>query len=280
MIHALYKTYPFCNKKYYTTYGLEVQFDFIKCIRTYQSEKIILVSNVKRSGDVVLVVFTRTLVLYTIVVIAMRVMGKRQIGQLQPFELAIAIMISELASVPMQNTGIPLVNGVVPILTLLIAQLIISFVSLKSVKARGIICGRPSILIENGIILEDNLKNEMYTINDLLEQLRIKDTPNISDIEFAILETNGQISVIPKSQKRPVSPEDLQLTTKYEGLPLDLIVDGTVINNNLKKANLGERWLKQQLGKFGIEKIKDVLFASLDSQGNLYCQKKGMRRRD
>ena len=225
-----------------------------------------------------LIVFVRTLVLYTVVVIVMRIMGKRQIGQLQPFELAIAIMISELAAVPMQNTGIPLVNGIIPILTLLIAQMTLSFVSLKNVKARGAICGKPSILIENGRIIEANLRSEMYTLNDLLEQLRIKDTPNISDIEFAILETNGQLSVIPKSQKRPVNAEDLQLSTKYEGLPLDLIVDGAVIDKNLKKANLGEHWLKQQINKFGIQDFKDVLFASLDSQGNLYYQEKDHRK--
>lgn len=224
------------------------------------------------------VIFIRTLVLYTIVVIVMRIMGKRQIGQLQPFELAIAIMISELAAVPMQNTGIPLVSGIIPILTLLAAQLLISFVSLKSVKARGIICGKPSILIENGRIIEQNLRNEMYTLNDLLEQLRIKDTPNISDIEFAILETNGQLSIIPKSQKRPVNPEDLQLATQYEGLPLDLVVDGAIIDKNLKKANLSEPWLLLQLNKFGIKGFKDVLFASLDSQGNLYYQPKEKRK--
>lgn len=205
-------------------------------------------------------------------------MGKRQIGQLQPFELAVAIMISELAAVPMQDTGIPLVNGIIPILTLLIAQLVLSFISLKSVKARGVICGKPSVLIENGRVIEENLRREMYTLNDLLEQLRIKDTPNIADVEFAILETNGQLSIIPKSQKRPVVPEDLQLNTPYEGLPLDLIVDGKVIVKNMEKAKLGEDWLKQQLGKFGIASLHDVLFASIDTQGNLYYQEKETKK--
>ncbi|MCX7709941.1 MAG: DUF421 domain-containing protein [Clostridia bacterium] len=225
-----------------------------------------------------LVVFIRTLVLYSIVIIVMRIMGKRQIGQLQPFELAVAIMISELAAVPMQDTRIPLVNGIIPILTLLIAQLVLSFVSLKSVKARGVICGKPSILIENGRIIESNLRSEMYTLNDLLEQLRIKDSPNIADIEFAILETNGQLSIIPKSQKRPVTVEDLKLSTEYEGLPLDFIVDGKVMVGNLEKSKLGEHWLRQNLAKHGIKDYKEVLFASLDSQGNLYYQKKEGRK--
>ena len=219
-----------------------------------------------------LVIFVRTLVLYTIVVIVMRMMGKRQIGQLQPYELAVAIMISELAAVPMQNTGIPLLAGIIPILTLLVAQILISFVSLKSTKARGIICGKPSILIENGKIQEANLRHEMYTLNDLLEQLRIKDTPNIADVEFAILETNGQLSIIPKSQKRPLNPDDLELTTPYEGLPLDIIIDGEINFKNLRKANLDENWLSKELAKKGVNSSKDIFFASLDNHGNLYCQ--------
>jgi uncharacterized membrane protein YcaP (DUF421 family) len=224
--------------------------------------------------DTVLVVFARTLILYAVVVIVMRIMGKRQIGQLQPFELVIAIMISELAAVPMQNTGIPLVNGIIPILTLLVAQIAMSFISLKSTKARGIICGRPSILIQNGKINEEEFRKEMYTINDLLEQLRIKNVQNIADVEFAVLETNGQLSVIPKSQKRPVSPEDLNIPTKYEGLPIALIIDGEINYENLTKANLDVNWLQTELSKFSINNLKDVLFASLDSNGNLYYQEK------
>lgn len=224
--------------------------------------------------DTVLVIFARTLILYALVVIVMRIMGKRQIGQLQPFELVVAIMISELAAVPMQNTGIPLVNGIIPIITLLIAQMILSFIGLKNVKARAVICGKPSILIENGKINEDNLRKELYTLNDMLEQLRIKNVPNISDVEFAVLETNGQLSIISKSQKRPVNAQDLNIPTKYEGMPIDLIIDGYLNRGNLRKAGLSVDWLKSALQKFGIENYRDVLFASLDSEGNLYYQKK------
>lgn len=221
-----------------------------------------------------LVVFVRTLVLYIIVIISMRIMGKRQIGQLQPFELAIAIMISELAAVPMQNTGIPLLNGIIPIMTLLLAQVLLSFISLKSLRARALICGKPSILIENGKIIESELLKEMYTLNDLLEQMRIKNVTNISDVEFAILETNGQLSIIPKSQKRPLNPEDMNLSTNYEGLALDMIIDGKVIDKNLKKANLDKKWLENELSKHGIQRVEDIFFASLDSNGNLYYQEK------
>ncbi|MCX8129124.1 MAG: DUF421 domain-containing protein [Clostridia bacterium] len=227
-----------------------------------------------------LVVFIRTLILYFIVIIIMRVMGKRQIGQLQPFELVVAIMISELAAVPMQNTGIPLINGIIPILTLLVAQIAMSFISLKSTTARAIICGKPSILIENGKINEKILKKEMYTLNDLLEQLRSKDMSNIADVEFAILETNGQLSIIPKSQKRPVNSEDLKISTDYEGLPLDLIVDGEINFKNLNRINLTKEWLYGELRNRGISDINSVLFASLDSKGNLYYQEKAGRKED
>lgn len=226
-----------------------------------------------------LVIFARTLILFSIVVITMRIMGKRQIGELQPFELAVAILISELAAVPMQDTGIPLVNGIIPILTLLITQMSLSFISLKSTRARGIICGRPSILISNGKIQEKELRKEMYTLNDLLEQLRINNIPNIADVEFAILETNGQLSVIPKSQKRPVIAEDLNIPTNYEGLPIDLIVDGAINEENLIKFNLSHEWLKEQFNKLGVDNLKEVLFASLDSQGKIYWQLKSSERR-
>lgn len=224
-----------------------------------------------------LVIFTRTLLLYVFVIVVMRLMGKRQIGELQPFELVVAIMISELAAVPMQNTGIPLLSGIIPIVTLLLAQVATSFIALKSIKARAIICGKPSILIENGRINEVVLRNEMYTLNDLLEQLRSKDVPNIADVEFAILETNGQLSIIPKSQKRPVTPEDINISTNYEGIPLDLVIDGEIIIKNLKKAGLDVSWLKNQLSKSGIIDLRDVLFASLDSSGALYYQQKSRK---
>lgn len=221
-----------------------------------------------------LVVFIRTIILYILVVIVLRIMGKRQIGQLQPFELVVAIMLSDLASVPMQNTGIPLINGIIPIVTLLFLQIALSYINLKSEKARGIICGKPSIVIQNGKIDEDQLRKLQYSLNDLLEQLRSKDCVRIADVEFAVLETNGQLSVIPKSQKRPVTPSDLNIKTQYEGLPTNLIIDGVVNHDNLKKVNLTEDWLKKELKKFGFKDIRNILFCCLDTDGSLYFQKR------
>lgn len=221
-----------------------------------------------------IVAFLRTIILFILVIIIMRLMGKRQIGQLQPFEFAIAIMVSELAAIPMQNTGIPLLNGVIPILTLMILQLLISIFSMKSKVFSKLVDGTPSVLIENGKIVEKNLSRELYTINDLIEQLRIKNIPNIADVEFAILETNGQLSIIPKSQKRPVTPEDLNLNTSYEGLPLNIVVDGKPNNKALYAAKLDDVWLSQELSKIGVNDAGKILIASLDTKGNLFYQKK------
>ncbi|MBO8129318.1 MAG: DUF421 domain-containing protein [Peptococcaceae bacterium] len=221
-----------------------------------------------------LLVIIRTLILYALVVVIMRLMGKRQIGQLQPFELVVIIVLSALVAIPMADTGIPLINGIIPILTLLVAQGTLSYITLKSTKARGVVCGTPSVVIRNGKIVSEELERLRYNINDLLEQLRTKNFPNIADIEFAILETNGQLSVIPKSQKRPVCPEDLQIPTQYEGLPVTLIIDGKVNESSLKDINLSIDWLRKELGRFGITDLKKVLFASLDTTGKLFYQLK------
>ncbi len=221
-----------------------------------------------------LIVFFRTIILYLIVIVALRIMGKRQIGELQPSELVVAIMISELAAIPMEDAGIPLINGVLPILTLVIAEVSLSFLTLKSKKARKLIIGTPSVLIENGKINQKELEKQRFNTDDLIEELRQKNYPKISDIEFAILETAGQLSVIPKSQNRAVTTQDLEISTEYEGLPLTLISDGKINTYNLNKINLDEKWLSHELSKFGISSISDIFFASLDTNGDLYYQTK------
>ena len=205
-------------------------------------------------------------------------MGKRQIGELQPSELVVAIMISELAAIPMQNKGIPLINGIIPIVTLIIAEITISYINLKSEKARSIISGTPSILIKNGKIMEKELEKLRFNLHDLLEELRMNSYPNIADIEFAILETSGQLTVIPKSQKAPVTPEMLNIQVPYEGLPINIIVDGKLNEANLKYANLDRQWLDNKLLELGGYAIEDIFFASVDSKGELFCQLKEKRK--
>lgn len=221
-----------------------------------------------------LLVIVRTLILFITTVIFLRLMGKRQIGQLQPYELVVIIMISELAAIPMQDTGIPLVNGIIPIFILFTAQVTMSYISLKSERARGVICGKPSILIENSIIMENELRRLRYNINDLLEQLRLKNVVNIEDVEYAILETSGQLSVILKSQNRPLQPRDMNISPSPEFLPTTLIIDGCIIEENLQKLSLNLDWLQSELDKNEIDNYKNVLFACLDSQGKFFYQLK------
>lgn len=221
-----------------------------------------------------LITFFRAIVLYLIVLVVMRLMGKREIGQLQPFELAISIMIADLASIPMTEIGIPIFNGIVPILGLLVMHLIISLINLKSLKAREIICGKPSILIYRGKINEKELKKERFTINELEERLRGNNVVNLGDVEYAILETSGQVTVIQKPEKRNTIPEDFNIVPEYEGIPYDLVVDGKVMNKNLKAIGKNYNWLKKQVEKFDI-KPEEALVVTIDGKGQIFCQKKG-----
>lgn len=223
-----------------------------------------------------LITFFRAIVLYIIVLIVMRLMGKREIGQLQPFELAISIMIADLASIPMTEIGIPIFNGIIPILGLLVMHLFISILNLKSLRARQIICGKPSILIYRGKINEKALKKERFTINELQERLRGNNIVNLGDVEYAILETSGEVTVIQKPEKRNTIPEDFNIQPDYEGIPYDLVVDGKIMNENLKNIGKNYTWLKKQVEKFGI-KPEDALVVTIDGKGQIFCQEKNRK---
>lgn len=221
-----------------------------------------------------MIVFFRTLILFSLVVVVMRIMGKRQIGELQPFELVVAIMISELAAVPMADIEIPLLDGIIPILTLLLAQVFLAYLSLISNKARTIICGRPSILIEKGTIIESELRRLRININDLLEQLRVKNYANIRDVDYAILETNGQMSIIPKGASQTINRKDLGLKASDPGLPLTIIIDGMVVKHNLQLFKLTEKELLEKLKEQGVASLQQIFFASIDTTGTITWQKK------
>ena len=220
-----------------------------------------------------LINFFRAILLYIIVLIVMRLMGKREIGQMQPFELAISIMIADLASIPMTETGVPISNGIIPILGLLVMHLIISMLNIKSSIAREIICGKPAILVYRGKIDEKVLKKERFTINELEERLRDNNIFNIGDVEYAILETSGQVTVIPKPNKRPTIPEDFNIEPQYEGIPYDLVVDGKVMYKNLEKIGKNYVWLKKQTEKFKI-KPEEALIVTIDGNNQFFCQAK------
>ena len=220
-----------------------------------------------------LITFIRSIFLYIIVLIVMRLMGKREIGQLQPFELAISIMIADLASTPMADPGIPITNGIIPILALLVMHLAISIFNIKSIRAREILCGKPTILIYRGKIDEKKLKKERFTVNELEERLRGNNVVNIGDVEYAILETSGQITVILKPDKQSVTTGDLGIKTEYEGITYDLVIDGKIMYDNLKVLKKDYNWLKGKVSKFNILP-EEALIVTIDGKGEIFCQEK------
>lgn len=220
-----------------------------------------------------LLIFTRTLIIYVVVLLVVRFMGKREIGQMQPFELVISIMIADLAATPMAEIGIPILYGIIPILGLLFMHIIISILNIKSIRIREIICGKPRILINKGKIDEMALIKENLTINELQERLRINNVNNISEVDYAILETSGQISVVLKTSKRPVTPEDLNLYSQETKMSYDLVVDGRIMEDNLNKLHKDKAWLKNELSKYKLNAENTLIFI-LNEDGGYYCQKK------
>lgn len=208
-----------------------------------------------------LVLVFRTVILYFAVVLSIRIMGKRQIGEMQPSELVVAIMISDLASVPMQSVEIPILSGIIPVLTLLVAEVTMSFVSLKSKKARRYITGEPSVVIYDGHINEGELERMRFNLNDLMEQLRLSGCPNPYDVKVAVLETNGQLSVIKKTEKAA------------KDLPYIFITDGDINDAELKRAGKTKDWLKKKVK----EDCKNIFMAVSEDGNSIYIQKKGER---
>jgi len=217
--------------------------------------------------------FLRVLILYILVLTIMRLMGKREIGQMQPFELVIAILIADLASIPIADSGIPIFNGIIPILGLLVLQLLISILNMKSINFRKLTCGKPSILIYRGKIDEKVLRKEKFTINELQERLRQNDVFSLGDVEYAIIETTGQITVIQKPEKRTTIVEDFNIEPKYEGIPYDLVVDGAIMEKNLKAIGKDINWLNKEVAKFRI-KPNQALVVTYDGRGQIFCQAK------
>ncbi len=224
-----------------------------------------------------LATFFRSIIIYIIVLIVMRLMGKREIGQMQPFELAISIMIADLASIPMTDIGIPISNGIIPIMGLLVMHLVISVLNMKSGTLRGLICGKPTILIYRGKIDEEKLRAERLTLNELEEKLRSNNVMNLGDVEYAILETSGDISVIQKPNKRTTTPEDFDIMPEYEGISYDLVIDGKVMQENLNKLDKSYEWLKKQTEKFQMMP-EEALIVTVNGKGDIFCQKKQKRK--
>lgn len=220
------------------------------------------------------IVMLRTILLYSLVVFVMRLMGKRQIGQLQPYELAITIMLSDLASLPMQDTRLPLILGIIPIITLVVLETVLSEIQLKSSIARKIIDGVPDIVIQNGKINAKVLKKQRINLDDLMESIRLAGYLDVQEIQLAILEDNGQLSIVPKSDNSPVVRKDLKLPKpeQEQQLPSILVVEGKINKKALKKLNKTENWLNKYLKSAGIKDLNDIYIAMINSNGKLYYE--------
>lgn len=217
-----------------------------------------------------LIVLIRTLFLYLIVLFVLRVMGKGELSKMDPFQMVILFMIAELASLPIESPDVSILTGVTALITLLFLQVLISFISLKSERFKRIISGKPSILIDKGVIDVKELNRLRISINDLTEQLRLKNYPSIADLNYAILEVNGDLSVIPTPQKRALTPEDMSMTVAPEALPVVLISDGNLYGANLKRAGLTEDQLKGQLLSMDICDYKEVFLCFSDEKQKLH----------
>ena len=222
--------------------------------------------------------FFRTVILYLLLMVGLRLLGKRQIGELEPSELVLTLIISDLAAVPMQDFGIPLVNGVFPILILLCLSMILSFVNLKSVRFRSILCGKPAIIIREGRLVQQNMNKTRLTIDELYEQLRSQGITDLKSVKYAILETNGKISVLPYTRESPVTPKILGAQVQDETLlPILLINDGRVMSDNLRASGRDLRWLEQQLRARKLSSPRQVFLLTVDESGAVECvAKEGM----
>ena len=224
------------------------------------------------------IAFLRTIILYIFIIAGIRLMGKRQVGELEPSELVLALLIADLAAVPMQDFGIPLLTGLIPILTLLCITMALSVLTMKSIKFRAVLCGRPSIIVENGKLRQGEMKRNRFTVDELMEELRMKGVTDLTTVKYAILETNGQISVLTRAEERPVTARQMELHPKDGGLPVVIINDGRVLTRNLHSRGLDDTWLDRQLKAHHVQHVRDVFLLTVDEQNQGYLAEKEGKR--
>ena len=219
--------------------------------------------------------FIRTVILYFVIMIGMRLMGKRQIGELEPGEFVLTMMISDLASVPMQDFGIPLLSGLISIFTLLAFSMLLSCLSLRNIKFRELLCGKPVVLIQDGVLNQTAMARNRYTLDELLEELRGQGYFQLRDIKYAILENSGHLSVMPFKQSQPPSAEDLKLNIPdHQRLPVIFINDGRILSRDLYQSGHDEQWLKRILSERGISSPREIFLLALDTNGEIFYIKK------
>lgn len=212
--------------------------------------------------------YFRTLFLYLVLIFAVRLMGKRQIGEMEPAEFVVTMLVANLAAIPMQDGAIPLYSGLVPILTVLGMELVLSGLILRSVRLRRLLCGKPVILIDNGKILQENLKSARINLDELTGQLRAKDVLDIRTVQFAILETSGDLSVFPYPKEKPASAKDAGVQATGQHLPVTVVEDGYLSRENLERAKKDEKWLETVLSQHNCG-IQDTFLLTVDESGQV-----------
>lgn len=217
-----------------------------------------------------LVIFVRTVMLYLIVLAVIRIMGKAELSKMSPFQMVVVFMIAELASIPIESPDVSMITGVTAIFTLMFIQVLISYLSLKSEKFKNFFSGKPSILINQGQINHKEMKNLRITINDLMEQLRLGSAASLSEVEYAIMESNGDLSIIQKADNKPLTPQDMSMKKQREIMPAVFISDGIMYKDNVSASGWSEKKLTEHLAKLGISDYTGVFLAFCDSSSSLH----------
>ena len=222
-----------------------------------------------KNGDLMISTIIRTFIIYCAVTLCVRLMGKRQLGELQPGELVITLLISEIATNPVLDPSLPLANSVIPLILLVAFEILNSFLAMKSVNFRYLSDGKPITIIRNGKLDQKNLKKLRFTINDVYSALRQKDVFNIEDVQFAIVETNGTLSVLLKPEKRNSTPKNYDKPEKNTGMPCEIVVDGKIIEANFEDCGITKN---EVLSKIKAEKIdqKEILLMTVDASKSYY----------
>ncbi len=221
-----------------------------------------------------LTVLIRTAVIYLALLAGLRLMGKRQMGELELNELVIAMLLSDTASIPLQDLDMPLHYGVVAVMTLLSMSLLFSFLSLKSLRFRTAFCGSPTLIIREGQLMQRAMRKNRFTVDELLGELRVQGVTDLTTVRYAILETNGQLSLLLEDGAQPVTAEDMGLTSESPGLPTLLISDGRLLEKELQKSGLDEAWLKETLQQHGLTHHREVFLLSIDGKNRPLLIKK------
>ena len=220
--------------------------------------------------------YLRGIILYLVLIFAVRLMGKRQIGQMEPSEFVVTMLLANLAAIPMQDGGIPLYSGLVPILTVLALELVLSWVIMKSVLMRKVLCGKPVILIDNGQVLTENLRRTRVTLDELSGHLREKDVLDFQSVQYAILETDGNLSVFPFPKEAPASAKDAGIPVKPQYLPVTVVSDGCLIRENLERSGKDQQWVEKVLAEKGAT-LRQTLLLTVDREDHIYFLGRGQQ---